>query len=110
MFQRALFYFLTEIHSYHTARIVCRATISSLKEKIDLLSDRVEKCESDRENIRYSEPGVFAYIPEYRSLEEMRENYFRKRCSAQEEYSEMIRVMDRIRQKQKNIGENPAVS
>ena len=95
MFQRALVYLLNRMHAYHVARIVCRAK----KREIDLLTSRIEKCELDKEAVRYSEPVMFAYDPGYRSLEEMRENYFRKRDCAQEEYSKMLRIMDGIKQK-----------
>jgi len=110
MLQRALVCLLNRMHAHGAARIVCRATISSLKEKIDLLSDRVEKCGSDKENIRNSESVIYASFPEYQNLGVMQRNYFRKRYYAQEEYSKMLRVMDRIRQKQKGVENQRAIS
>jgi len=106
MFQRALVYLLAKAGLYNPARIVCRARISSLKRKIDLFTCHIDKCVSDTENIRYSEPGVFASNPLYQNTGEMQRDYFRRRYYAREEYSKMLKVMDRLRHKQREIGQS----
>ena len=101
MFQRALIYILERGRLYEPARIVCRANISSLKKKIDFLTERIDKCESEMEAGRYAEPVIFAQYPEYQYAKEKQKVYFRRRYDSKEKHSKMLRVMEDIKQKQK---------